>query len=437
MKAWLVPGTRKRRLLLAVAIYAICTPIYFAFAPLDRITRHTSYNHHVLLAENWLQGRLDLGHAPPGYTQNNDFAQYQGRWYVSFPPFPAVIMLPVVAVAGTAEKVRDGQIWLWLGAVGPAVLFLALEKLRRAGHSERSERVNLLLTGVFAFGTVYFFTVEQGTVWFAAHVVAVALSALYLLFALDAERPVLAGLMLVLAFATRGPSVALGAAFFAFEALRVSRRPGIASFWQGLDRRALLRRLALFTVPIVPVLVSILWHNHARFGSVFEFGHNLLVIGWRPRIEKWGLFSYHFLPKNLGVMLTSLPWVSKVPAHVQINVHGLALWVTTPIFLCLLWPRRTGALWRGLAITAALIAICDLLYQNTGWQQFGYRFSNDYAVLLMAMLAVGGFRMGRRFWAFAAAGVLINAFGAFTYDRAGYEKFYYTDYGQQVIYQPD
>ena len=126
-----------------------------------------------------------------------------------------------------------------------------------------------------------------------------------------------------------------------------------------------------------------------------------------------------------------------------------------PIFLCLLWPRRTSRaaseasgtrllqpqtpswLWRGLAIAAGLVAAVDLLYHNTGWEQFGYRFSNDYALLLMAMLAVGGFRMGKRFWIAAAAGVLINAFGAFTFHRAGYERFYYADYSQQVIYQPD
>jgi hypothetical protein len=33
--------------------------------------------------------------------------------------------------------------------------------------------------------------------------------------------------------------------------------------------------------------------------------------------------------------------------------------------------------------------------------------------------------------------VLINAFGAFTFHRAGYERFYNVDYTQQVIYQPD
>ena len=96
------------------------------------------------------------------------------------------------------------------------------------------------------FGTVYFFTAEQGTVWFAAHVVAVALMALYLLFAVDAERPVLAGLMIVLAFATRATGIALGAALFAFEAVASPDAP-TSPFWQSLDRPALLRRLALFS----------------------------------------------------------------------------------------------------------------------------------------------------------------------------------------------
>src|SRR3954449_2659287 len=100
MKSWLVPGTRKRRLLLALGIWAVCTVVYFGFAPRDRITRHTIANHYALLADNWLHGRLDLGHAPPAYTGNNDFAHYQNRWYVSFPPFPAVLLLPMAAVAG-------------------------------------------------------------------------------------------------------------------------------------------------------------------------------------------------------------------------------------------------------------------------------------------------------------------------------------------------
>jgi len=83
-----------------------------------------------------------------------------------------------------------------------------LSRLSERGQSARSERENLLLTALFAFGTVYFFVAVQGTVWFAAHVVSSALLVSYALFSLDAARPVLAGATLGLAFLTR-PTTAL------------------------------------------------------------------------------------------------------------------------------------------------------------------------------------------------------------------------------------
>src|SRR3954471_11965395 len=129
LSLWLPVGSRKRRLALAVLVYVVCTGVFFAFARRDILTDHTKANHFTLLADSWLHGRLDLGHPPPAYTQNNDFAEFQGRYYVSFPPFPAVILLPFAKMAGSPENLRDGQIWLWLAGVGPAVLFLVLEKL--------------------------------------------------------------------------------------------------------------------------------------------------------------------------------------------------------------------------------------------------------------------------------------------------------------------
>lgn len=441
------PASRARRLLQAFLVYATCTGIYFAAAAPRRLHHHTEYNHYALLADSWLHGRLDLGGPPPGYTGNNDFASYKGKWFVSFPPFPAVVLLPFAKAAGAPERLRDGQIWLWFAGVGPAVLFLALEKLRRRGHSPQSPLVNLFLAALFAFGTVYFFTAVQGTVWFAAHVTAVALGCLYLLFAIDADHPVLAGLCAVLMFATRGPPIALAAAFFGFEALRCSLRSGVyvatsvradlASLWQALDGRALVRKLALFVAPIAAALSAILWLNHARFDSIWEFGHHLLTVGWRARIDRWGLFAYHFLPRNLGVMLTSLPYFHQGPLGFQINTHGLALWFTTPVYLWLLWPstRRAAGLWRSLALTVPLVMGLDLLYQNSGWLQFGYRFSNDYAHFLFAMLAVGGIRFGRLFWTAALFAVAINLFGALTFDRDS--RFYFSDSSQNILYQPD
>jgi hypothetical protein len=433
LATWFPADSRRRRIALAALVYLVCSGVFFALARRDIVTEHTKANHFALLAESWMHGRLDLGHPPPAYTQNNDFAEFQGKWFISFPPFPALILLPFLYVAKTPENLRDGQIWLWMAGVGPALLFLVLEKLRRLGESERTELQNLAFSFIFAFGTVYFFTAEQGTVWFAAHVVAVALGATFLLFAIGAERPIVAGLALGCAFLTR-PHVVLAAIIFGLEALRVARSGESGKVRWG----TLARKIALFSIPILIALAAMAWHNRARFGGGFlQFGHENLTVGWRARIDKWGLFSYHYLARNLGIFTSSLPFMLKQKPWFQINTHGLALWFTTPLYLCLLWPRRTTPLFRTLVVGTVPIVVMQLLYQNSGWLQFGYRFSNDYAVFLFAMLAIAGPRFGPALYALVAWGVAVNTFGAVTFDRSGFQQFYYTDNSQQIIFQPD
>lgn len=415
---------KKRRLLIALAIYLTVSVVCFAFAAPDTIATHTPWNHFALLADAWLKGRLDLGGPPPSYTGNNDFSFYDGKWYVVFPPFPALLLLPLAFIAKVPERVHDGQFFLWLSGLAPALLFLALEKLRRYGRSRVTERGNVGLALCFAFGTVYFFSAVQGSVWYAAHVVGAALAAGYLLFALEAESPWLAGLLLGLGFATRTPLL-FAAPLFVLEACRTSRPH-------------LLRTLLVFATPVVGIVLLGFWHNALRFGDPFEVGYRYLGIAWQHRIEKWGLFSYHYLPKNLGVVLTSLPfWTPHGAVPFQINAHGLALWITTPLYLWLLWPRRTAAPHRALWLTVLSVAVPTLLYQNTGWVQFGYRFSNDYAVFLWALLAIGDYQFGRWFRALACAALLINAFGARTFGRTEYAAYYFQDNTQRILYQPD
>lgn len=437
---------RLRRLALALGVYAITTGVYFACAARQTIVAHTPFNHFALLAEAWLHGRLDLGGPPPGYAQGNDFAELGGKWFIVFPPFPAVLLLPLVKLGGGAARVQDGQFFIWLAGIAPALVFLVLEKLRRMGLTGRGPAVSVVFSLLFAFGSVYFFTAEQGTVWFAAHVVGAALAAGYVLCALDAEHPVLAGLLIGLGFMTRAPLL-YAVPLFALEALRVSSsvgataedRPTLRERFERIDKKRLLRLCLLFAIPILLVLAVAFWHNRARFGSAFEFGYRFLTVQWKPRMEKWGLFHYHYLGKNLGVVLTSLPWFEpKSPdAPLRINAHGLALWVTTPLYLWLLWPRRWTRLHLPLWLTVAAVAVPTLFYQNTGWVQFGYRFSNDYSVFLFCLLAIGGHRLRALFVLAAIWSIAVNAFGALTFQRASWAKYYYQDGSQTVLHQPD
>ena len=167
-RSWLAPESRSRRLLFALAIYAGCL-VVFALMAGDRLSTHTPYNHFAHLADAWLHGRQDLRGGAPGYAGNNDFAVFDGKTFISFPPFPAMLMAPIVWIAGSPENFRDAQFIVWLAGIGPAVLFLVFEKMRRTERSARTEAENLQLALLFAFGTVYFYTAVQGTVWFAAH----------------------------------------------------------------------------------------------------------------------------------------------------------------------------------------------------------------------------------------------------------------------------
>lgn len=449
-----------RRWALPLLVYLVCASVYVAVLGSRRFETSPD-NHYAHLAHSWLQGQLHLPYDPPG---TNDWACYDTetrdlcpngvyrfgdsdryRWYVSFPPFPGVVMLPAVAIFGV--DLPDRFFFALLAGLGPMLLFLVLRRLRETGRSTRTLRDELLLTVLFAFGTVFFFVAVQGTVWFSAHVVAVACLGFYLLFGLDARRPILAGLALGCCFLTR-PTTAMLALFFAVEALRSSRKASspedepdaywmrrLRIFLRGVDWKLAIRKSALFAAPILVVGAFAMWHNAARFDDPFEWGHSYLQIRWRPRIETWGLFNYHYAAKNLAVFAGSLPWLSAEPPHVQISGHGLALWFTTPALFFVLAPRRTSGLHVALWLAIVPVMLLNLGYQNSGWVQFGYRFALDYLPLVFVLLAIGARRFGVGFALLLLWSVAVNGFGAATFDRAG--QYYVIGDQSNDLFQPD
>jgi len=337
--------------------------------------------------------------------------------------------------------------WAIFAGFGPAFLYLLLRFLRENGRSNRSVRDDLVLTFLYAFGTVYYFCSVQGTTWFAAHIVCCALLPLYVLWSLDARKPLLAGTALALCFMTR-PTPVLAALFFAVEAINSSkrelasqtetnhgRRTGLLGFLSDVDWVRAFRRSMLFSLPILAAIAIVLWINDSRFDDPFVFGHEHLQIKWRYRIGKWSLFNYHYLSKNLAIFLAALPWLSHGAPFIKISQHGLALWFTTPHLLLTLWPKRITPTMVGLYLSTGLIALVDLCYQNSGWLQFGYRFSLDYMVFLFALLALGHRRFKMGFYSLLVFAVVVNLFGAITFDRM--EQFYDNDLTQKVIFQPD
>ncbi|HET9621769.1 MAG TPA: hypothetical protein VFP84_10400 [Kofleriaceae bacterium] len=436
------PGSPRSSLVYAL-LFAIGLVVYGGVA-WDRLGHPSADPHFVLQADAWLHGKTTID--PP--LLGDDWARVEtviladgssargrrlitrpafrtvdGRElpisdvrstrgkiaYMSFPPFPSVVMLPVALIAGRAGNDMIPT-WLCAAAILPLAL-LVLRRLVAAGLSRRTLAEDLWLVAMLAFGSVLFFAAVQGQVWFTAHVIGVALALIYVWASIEAGRPVIAGLALGAASLTR-TAMAFMVVLFVLEAWRI-------------HRRASWRVLLPFFAPVVVLAIAGGAYNLARFGSPTEFGHTFLEVRQQAQIEHYGLASVHYLGRNLAVVLALFPsFVARAP-YVQISGHGLALWLTTPVLIFLVWPRGKSPIRRALWLSVLVVALPSLLYQNSGWFQFGYRFSLDYMVLLVALLAVDDRPLGKLAKVLIVIGIAINLFGALTFNRD--PRFYRVD----------
>jgi hypothetical protein len=455
-----------------VRLYAILFAIglvVYGLVAWDRIGRQSPAPHFVLQADAWLSGQLAID-KPKGddwakveTVVLDDGSEVSGRRmrsrpmfrvlgddevdvkrirsskgitsYVSFPPFPAVLMVPGTIIAG--KGANDVIPTLIIAALILPLSLLLLRRLAEAKLSTRTLADDLWLVATLAFGSVLFFSAVQGKVWFTAHVIGVALALVYAWASIEARHPIIAGLALGAAALTRTP-MAFMFPLFLFEAWRMASRKisdeTVAKLGEGEPeasasgrmnlragkaavRRAMIHPLVRFAIPVACFAIAGMIYNYVRFGSFTEFGHSYLEVRQQAQIEQFGLASTKYLGRNLAVALALLPEPLHKAPYFQISGHGLALWFTTPLLLTLFRPRDKTVLHVPLYVTAAAVALPSLLYQNSGWVQFGYRFSLDYMVFLIMLLAIGGRPLRTFSKALIVFGIVVNLFGAITFDR--------------------
>ena len=78
------------------------------------IFTHSPYNSYTKQCIAWLNGRLDLGQ---NYSWL-ELAIYNGKYYVSFPPFPSYVLLPFAYFLG--ENTPESLINLLVALIGVA-----------------------------------------------------------------------------------------------------------------------------------------------------------------------------------------------------------------------------------------------------------------------------------------------------------------------------
>lgn len=327
------------------------------------------------LADAFLHGQVSLRLQPP---QLLDLVLYDGRLYLYWPPFPAIAILPLVALFGVG--VSDVMFTVVVGAATIGLLARFLAALDDGGVTQLGAERRAILVVSVAFGTVLVILIPGGTVWYTGQVVGWACLLLAALFALTRTGPAgyaLTGLALACATATRTGLIFNGL-WLAYYMLR-------RDWSQPLGKRL----VAVFAglAPLVLVVSILAWYNVARFGNALDMGlaWHQVSFYYRDVFQRYGLFNLRYLPGNLYYHFIVYP-----PVVYKEGVGGGLFWMT-PILLgafVAVWRRRGDPLIWTLVGSILLSYVPIGLLMSAGYD-YGSRYLLDLLVPLLVLTALG------------------------------------------------
>ncbi len=359
--------------------------LYFVFSILGgspfRVNTFAYFNY---LADAFNHGQLNL-RLVPQFTP--DLSLYGGNYYLYWPPMPAVVLMPFVALFGVGFS--DVFFCVVVASANVAVVAALL----RSANDERviviDEEYRGLLVLFFTLGTVHVTMTSYGGVWFTAQLLGFLFVGLAYLSAIrlkGATAFLVVGVFMACAMLTRNHLIFTGIwpAYYLLSK-HWKERPGLYSY------------VVLALLPAIVLGILFLFYNYTRFGSPFELGiryHEMAPL-FVDDYNKYGAFNTHYIPINFYYQYIFYPF-----PFTSESFMGGSLFLLSPVFLYLFWGifrgyRDPSVITWTLAILATSVPI--LLLMGTGWAQYGPRYTLDFTIPLLMLTASGVQNAPKRF----------------------------------------
>lgn len=352
--------------LLAVALW--CTFFCLHMITGRGMAEPTFYNTYTRQAMAWRSGSLHLPHDFPWL----ELAIYEGEYYVSFPPLPSVILLPLTFIFG--ENTPDNLLVKLYGIIACLAVYASLIE---AGNRRPAAAVLAFLITVASSALPM---MENGAVWYHAQMLAFMLMCLAVMFLLK-NLPTGALLCYALSVACRPFDAVYGPLLFLVFFLRNRHL--------SFGKRCL--KLLPGTILGLCVATGIGVFNYVRFGNPFEFGHNYL-----PEFSFQGgiQFSLSHVKNNIRTFLLSPPIYKEGDAYVFAQ-FGYSLLIACPTISLMrihvltdLFQRKFSVPKLSILLFATIQLFLLLMHRTFGGFQLGARYVVDlipYTVLYLGL----------------------------------------------------
>jgi len=357
--------------------------VYGVFA--NRVGFESSpFNYFAYLADALLHGQFHLRILPP---EMHDLVIYQERAFLYWPPMPAFLMMPFVALWGVSFS--DVLLTIILGGVNVALFTVLLHQAKAKGIHHLDPLKQAILVIFFSFGTVHFTLTPYGKVWQVGQLVSFLFMLLAYLSVISLQgwkAFLLTGAALAGAMLSRNHLFLIGI-WPAYYLIRTHLE---------LKPKKLIGMLALAAVPIILGGVFTLFYNQARFGNPFEVGVDFHNLSWffAEDFNTYGLFNPKYIPRTLYYHYLYYP----IPSSTGQWMMGGSLFLLSPVFVAVFlgfYRKERIPSQIVLVVTALMAYLPSLMLVGTGWVTYGPRYLLDSSVPLLLLTAQGAERIPR------------------------------------------
>lgn len=345
-------------------------------------------NLYVSLARSFEKGELDIPENDlPLLTgtqirNTGDLISYHGKYYLPYPPAPAILLIPLVWLFGVVNCVL---IAVLMSCLNICLLSSILGKLKI-----KEALIPWLIAG-FIFGTGYWFVlVTSHHVYGFAEVVSVTGILLFLNELLGKKRALLMGLFLGIAILSRQFTIILslfGIGYFIYYFQILPETKNNRLFW---------KKTSMFLVASGSCALIYLVYNYFRFNNTFDAGYRYInFIGiLKERVDQYGVFSRHYVLYNLYNYLVkgfNIEFTGRTLLRIKdMDLFGSALLISSPFMVTAFKTGWNEFLRISAWITIGLIFTGLLFYHNNGEEQVNTsRFALDFLPLFFILTALG------------------------------------------------